>query len=211
MPKMYAGGSMIYGYLRVSTDKQTLENQRFEIERYCKENGLTIGEWVEEKISGTRQIEDRTLGSLLSRAEYGDVIICSELSRLGRKFYMVMSILGEMLRRGVNVIAVKDRYHSSEGIESKVLAFAFGISAEIERNLIAMRTKEALALRKAQGVKLGRPRGKQKHYRIDYYKEEIEQMLAFGIPKAAVARRLEMSCSTLYLHLKRWEQEKQQQ
>lgn len=194
---------MIYGYLRVSTDKQTLENQRFEIARYCAEQNLLIDEWIEEKVSGTRQLTERTLGILLSRVKNGDVIICSELSRLGRKLFMVMTVLGEMLNKGVRVITVKDHYNLGEGIESKVLAFAFSLSAEIERNLISARTKEALALRKVNGIKLGRPHGKQNHYRIDSYKEEIEQMLAFGIPKAAIARRLKISCSTLYAHLKR--------
>lgn len=194
---------MVYGYVRVSTDKQTIANQRFEIENFCRTESIAIDQWIEETVSGTYNPDKRALGALLGTVHSGDLIICSELSRLGRKLFMVMTVLGAMLDRNVRVWTVKDRYRLGDGIESKVLAFAFGLSAEIERNLIAQRTKEALALRRARGVRLGRPRGTAKHYNIDTYKEEICEMLALGIPKLAIARRLHVSPGTLYAHLKR--------
>lgn len=194
---------MVYGYVRVSTDKQTVENQRFEIEQFCRAEGVVIEQWIEETVSGTYNPQKRALGALLDHVHSGDLIICSELSRLGRKLFMVMTVLGAMLERNVRVWTVKDHYRLGDGIESKVLAFAFGLSAEIERNLIAQRTKEALALRRSRGVRLGRPCGKAKHYNIDIYKEEICEMLALGISKLAIARRLNVSPGTLYAHLKR--------
>lgn len=194
---------MVYGYVRVSTDKQTVANQRFEIENFCRTENIAIDKWIEETASGTYNPQKRALGALLDTVHSGDLIICSELSRLGRRLFMVMTVLGAMLDRNVRVWTVKDRYRLGDGIESKVLAFAFGLSAEIERNLIAQRTKEALALRRAQGVRLGRPCGKAKHYHIDIYKEEICEMLALGIPKLAIARRIGVSPGTLYAHLGR--------
>jgi DNA invertase Pin-like site-specific DNA recombinase len=101
---------MIYGYIRVSTDKQTVENQRFEIQRFCKAERLKINNWIEEKISGTKALEKRQLGKLLKLVQEGDTIICSELSRLGRSFFMIMSILSNCMERGVKIWTIKDNY-----------------------------------------------------------------------------------------------------
>ena len=150
---------MTYGYIRVSTDKQTVENQRFEISAFCKRQGIKIDAWIEETISGTIDPKKRELGRLLQDVSHGDLIICSELSRLGRSLFMIMSILNLLMEKGVKIWTIKDGYRLGDDIQSKVLAFAFGLSAEIERQLISQRTKEALALRKREGVKLGRPRG----------------------------------------------------
>ena len=136
---------MIYGYIRVSTDKQTVENQRFEIKNFANKHGLIIDKWIEETISGTKKIEKRRLGMLLYKLKEGDILIASELSRLGRNLLQVMSILHFCLERGAKVWTIKDNYRLGDDIQSKVLAFAFGLSAEIERNLISQRTKEALA------------------------------------------------------------------
>ena len=144
---------MIYGYIRVSSDRQTIENQRFEIANFCKQQNIRIDGWIEETISGTRAYRDRELGRLLDEVKKGDVIICAELSRLGRSLFMIMEIL--------NICMTKE----CKDIQSKVLAFAFGLAAEIERNLISMRTKEALARKKAEGVVLGRPKGSRKFRR----------------------------------------------
>ena len=152
---------MVYGYIRVSTDKQTVENQRFEIEEFCRRQGIKIDSWIEETISGTVELGRRELGTLLSRVQKDDLIICSELSRLGRSLFMIMSILNLLMEKGARVWTIKDNYRLGDDIQSKVLAFAFGLSAEIERNLISQRTKEALERRKAEGIKLGRPRGKR--------------------------------------------------
>lgn len=151
---------MTYGYIRVSTDKQTVENQRFEILEFARRNSVHVDSWIEETASGTIRPENRELGKLLSAAKKDDLIICSELSRLGRSLFMIMSILNKLMERGVRVWTIKDNYRLGDDIQSKVLAFAFGLSAEIERNLISQRTKEALERKKAEGQKLGRPKGK---------------------------------------------------
>ena len=145
---------MIYGYIRVSCDRQSVENQRFEINNFCKRENLKIDGWIEETISGTKAYNKRRLGMLLRRIKKNDLIVCAELSRLGRNLFMIMEILNVCMGKECRVWTIKDNYRLGEDIQSKVLAFAFGLSAEIERNLIAQRTKEALARKKAEGVKL---------------------------------------------------------
>ena len=152
---------MIYGYIRVSSDKQTVENQRFEINNFCQKNELCIDGWIEETISGTKTYTKRELGTLLNKVKKDDLIICAELSRLGRNLFMIMEILNICMSKECKVWTIKDNYRLGEDIQSKVLAFAFGLSAEIERNLISQRTKEALARKKAEGIVLGRPKGKK--------------------------------------------------
>ena len=152
---------MVYGYIRVSTDKQTVENQRFEIERFCKKEGLTIDGWIEETISGTKNYSKRALGKLLNRIVKDDLIICTELSRLGRNLFMIMEILNICMTKESRVWTIKDNYRLGDDIQSKVLAFAFGLSAEIERNLISQRTKEALARLKKEGHQVGRGQGQR--------------------------------------------------
>lgn len=150
---------MTYGYIRVSTEKQTVENQRFEILRFAKQQGLTVDGWIEETISGTKNYDKRKLGGLLGAVQEGDLILCAELSRLGRSLFMIMEILHLCMQRGCRVWTIKDGYRLGDDIQAKVLAFAFGLSAEIERDLISQRTREALARKKAEGVHLGRPKG----------------------------------------------------
>ena len=152
---------MNYGYIRVSSDKQTVENQRFEINRFAKEEAIQIDGWIEETISGTKNYDKRELGKLLNIITKGDLIICAELSRLGRNLFMIMEILNICMTKECKVWTIKDNYRLGDDIQSKVLAFAFGLSAEIERNLISQRTKEALARKRAEGVTLGRPKGKK--------------------------------------------------
>lgn len=152
---------MIYGYIRVSSDKQTVENQRFEINNFCNRENLAVDGWIEETISGTKSYSKRQLGILLKRVKKDDLIICAELSRLGRNLFMIMEILNICMTKECKVWTIKDNYRLGEDIQSKVLAFAFGLSAEIERNLISQRTKEALARKKAEGVVLGRPKGRK--------------------------------------------------
>ncbi len=195
---------MIYGYIRVSTDKQTVENQRFEINRFIKKNGLHVGAWIEETISGTVSPNKRNLGKLIQKTKLGDIIICSELSRLGRNMFMIMSILNILMERGVIIYTVKERYKLGEDLTSKVLAFAFSISAEIERSLISQRTKEALQRKKAEGVKLGRPKGKlNSRYKLTGCEEKIQRMLSEGFPKNLISKQLNVSPSTLYLYMKK--------
>jgi len=182
---------MIYGYIRVSTDKQTVENQRFEIKRFCLENNMVIDHWIEETISGTKSPENRLLGSLLLEVKKDDMIICSELSRLGRNCFMIMSILNQLMNNGVKVWTIKDNYRLGDDIQSKVLAFAFGLSAEIERNLFSQRIKEALARKKSEGSILGRPRGrKSSNVKLSGCEKQIQALLEKKISKSAIGRIL---------------------
>lgn len=195
---------MVYGYIRVSTDKQTVENQRYEINRFIKKNGFKVDSWIEETISGTVDPDKRNLGKLIHKTKKGDIIICSELSRLGRNMFMIMSILNILMENGVIIYTVKERYKLGEDITSKVLAFAFSISAEIERSLISQRTKEALRRKKAEGIKLGRPKGKlNSKYKLTGCEEKIRKMLNEGYPKNLISKQLNVSPSTLYLYLKK--------
>ncbi len=169
---------MIYGYIRVSTDRQTIENQRYEINRFCQRHTIVIDKWIEETISGVKNIRDRKLGILLDKMKKGDILICSELSRLGRNMLMIMSILNECMNRDIQVWTIKDNYRLGTDISSKVLAFAFGLSAEIERNLISQRTKDALARKKAEGIILGRPKGsKSSKTKLSGQEKKIQELL----------------------------------
>lgn len=197
---------MIYGYIRVSSDKQTVENQRFEINNFCQKHSLKIDGWIEETISGTKNYNKRALGKLLRRIRKDDLIICAELSRLGRNLFMIMEILNICMTKECRVWTIKDNYRLGDDIQSKVLAFAFGLSAEIERSLISLRTKEALARKKAEGVKLGRPKGrKNNELKLAAKNEFILRSLANGVPKAKIARKLNVSRGTLYYFLRRQE------
>ena len=193
---------MIYGYIRVSSDKQTVENQRFEINNFCSREAMSIDGWIEETISGTKNYSKRELGKLLNRVQKDDLIICAELSRLGRNLFMIMEILNICMTKECRVWTIKDNYRLGDDIQSKVLAFAFGLSAEIERNLISQRTKEALARKKAEGMVLGRPKGsKNKKKKLDGKLEMISRMLDRGVTKTLISRKLKVSRNTLYLYL----------
>lgn len=189
---------MIYGYIRVSTDKQTVENQRFEILKFCSKNSIKVDEWIEETISGTLSPEKRELGQLLTNIKEDDLIICSELSRLGRSLFMIMSILNLIMQKGARIWTVKDNYRLGDDIQSKVLAFAFGLSAEIERNLISQRTREALALKKSQNIKLGRPLGSSnKKHLLDGIEFQISTMHKWGMSLNHISKFLGVSRNSI--------------
>lgn len=180
---------MIYGYIRVSSDKQTVENQRFEISHFCRKENLKIDGWIEETISGTKNYDKRKLGELLNKVEKDDIIICSELSRLGRNLFMIMEILNQCMEKECKVWTIKDGYRLGDDIQSKVLAFAFGLSAEIERNLISQRTKEALARKKSEGTILGRPAGrKSKNVKLSGKEEIIKELRKQGVSISQIAK-----------------------
>ena len=194
---------MNYGYIRVSTDKQTVENQRFEIEQFCRREGIAIDSWIDETISGTKEPENRKLGIVLKKMKPGDILICAELSRLGRSLLMIMAILNQCMKNDVRVWTIKDNYRLGTDISSKVLAFAFGLSAEIERNLISQRTKEALARKRAEGVVLGRPKGrKSNHVKLSGKEAAIKTLLESGCSKSQIARLLKVHRVTLIRFLK---------
>lgn len=190
---------MIYGYIRVSTDKQDCANQKLGIEAKAAALGFSIDKYIEDSgISGTKEPEERALGGMLRRLRPGDVIICSELSRLGRKMFMIMRILEHCMKIGARLYTVKDGYELGDNIQSKVLAFAFGLSAEIERNLIAQRTKEALSALQMRGVKLGRPCGQRNPTHIlDGYENLVLDMYAAGVSKREIARKIRVSPPTI--------------
>ena len=182
---------MIYGYIRVSTDKQTVENQRYEINQFCDRQEMVIEKWIEETISGAKNVEDRKLGKLLKRMKKGDILICSELSRLGRNLLMIMGILNECMNKDIQVWTIKDNYRLGSDINSKVLAFAFELSAEIERNLISQRTKEALARKKTERVVLGRPKGKKSSKtKLTGQEQKIKELLDKKVSYSAIGRIL---------------------
>ena len=191
---------MIYGYIRVSTDKQDCDNQKLGIESKAAALGIQIDKYIEDAgISGTKEPEQRALGGCLKKLKAGDVLICSELSRLGRKLFMIMRILEHCMKCGAKVYTVKDGYELGDNIQSKVMAFAFGLSAEIERDLISQRTKEALLKLKKQGKKLGREVGsKNKKRKLDDKIEIINELLIKKVPKTRIAKQMKVSLPTLY-------------
>ena len=196
--------NMIYGYIRVSTDKQTVENQRFEITHFLNSQNLKVESWIEETISGTKDYDKRQLGKLLKKLQSNDILVCTEISRLGRSLFMVMEILNICMKKESQVWIIKDNYRLGGDIQSKVLAFAFSLSAEIERNLISQRTKEALQRIRASGRKLGREFGsRNKKHILDGREQSIARLLNKGVPKTQVAKMMGVSVTTIYNFLER--------
>lgn len=195
---------MNYGYIRVSSDKQTVENQRFEISKFCEKQDIVINDWIEETISGTRNYTKRQLGNLLKKVRKDDIIICSELSRLGRNLFMIMEILNICMTKECRVWTIKDNYRLGDDIQSKVLAFAFGLSAEIERNLISQRTKEALSRLKSEGKPLGRKRGKRNinpNAKCEARHEFIIRQYLKGVSIPVIAKKVKVARGTLYRYM----------
>ena len=194
---------MIFAYIRISSDKQTVENQKFKILKFADKKKLHINEWIEETISGTKRVEDRKLGKLLKRMKKGDTLIVSELSRLGRNLMEVMSILHDCMERNIKVFTIKEGYELGDNINSKILAFAFSLSAEIERTLISQRTKEALARIKSEGKKLGRPKGSlSKETKLTGKEEIIQDLLRKKVSVSAIGKILEVHRLTVNQFIK---------
>lgn len=192
-----------YAYIRVSTEMQTYENQEYEICRYCSSRAITIDRWVTESVSGTVEFEKRQLGKMIRKMRRGDLLVCTELSRLGRNMLMIMSILNVCSEKGISIHTIKDNFDLSDTINSKIIAFAFALAAEIERNLISQRTKEALAVRKMNGMRLGRPPGSsRKRETILNEKDCIMKLLDKGCTLTFIAKRYHVHRNTIKKYLK---------
>lgn len=189
---------MIYGYIRVSTDTQTVENQKLAIKNYARYHRLHNIVWVSETISGTKNPEKRKLGDIIEKAAPGDVIIITELSRLGRSLMMILNVLQLLLDKGVRVIAIKEGYELGDNIQSKVLAFAFGLSAELERTLLSERTKLGLERARKQGKRIGRQPGeKPHHFKLTPYKAKIKRYMKEGRTINSMAEEFSVSWLTM--------------
>ena len=203
---------MIYGYLRVSSDEQDVNSQKQGVEQFAKDKGWTIDEYItDEGVSGGKDPDKRNLGPLLKKLQKGDIVIASEISRLGRDLYMVMDILHFCMEKECVIHTVKDRFTLGDDIQSKVLAFAFGLAAEIERQMIRQRTKEGLRLRMQIGVLVGRPFGdenseynKETSKMVEAKKEDILRALEWGASIRNVAKKIGVNRDTLRRHLARW-------
>lgn len=193
----------VYGYLRVSSDEQDVNNQKKGVVEFAAEKGWKVEGWItDEGVSGTKDPEKRQLGVLMKKCQKGDVIICSELSRLGRKMLMVMSILEYCMKNEIMIYTVKDNYVLGDNIQSTVLAFAFSLAAQIERDMIAMRTKEALAVRKKEGVLLGAPRNAQKISKVsDEMQMTMEKMAEEGVSLSSIAKKMNLHRITVGYYL----------
>lgn len=182
---------MNYAYIRVSTERQTVENQRFEIANFASSKDIQINRWIEETISSAERLDQRKFGKLLNKMQKGDKLIVTELSRIGRNLMQIMKILHDCMEKDIMVYTIKEKYELGNNINSKVLAFAFGLSAEIERNLISQRTKEALARKRAEGVILGRPKGsKSSKTKLTGQEKKIQELLDKKVSYSAIGRIL---------------------
>lgn len=191
--------SRTVAYLRVSTSNQEVEKNKAEIRELADRRGFGMPEWVEDVVSSKVNWRKRKIGQIVEKLGEGDRILVPEMSRLGRSMLEIMTILNECVEKKIEIHAVKGDWSLDNSIQSKVMAMAFSIAAEIERDLISKRTKEALAARKAKGVQLGRPRGSK----LDSYEEEIVDMLSKGVTQKYLSQYLGCTETTLSTWLKR--------
>lgn len=188
----------IIGYIRVSSKKQTTEHQKYEMQQFAKKKNLKIDAFIEETISSRKALKKRKLGELLNTLNENDILIACEISRLGRSLLEVMRILETCLNKNCHVWTIKESYRLGNDIQSKVMAFAFGLAAEIERNLISERTKSSLANLKASGKKLGRPfQAESKKLKLSKNTKQIKELLDKGVSKSQIARTMKVQRNTL--------------
>lgn len=197
---------MVYGYLRVSSDEQDVNSQKQGVDKFAAEKGWVISKYItDEGVSGGKDPDKRKLGPLLKSLKKDDIIISSEISRLGRDLYMVMDILHFCMEKGVVIYTVKDKFVLGNDVQSKVLAFAFGLSAEIERQMIKQRTKEGLRLRMKMGVLVGRPVGTINEPKVsNEQKGKIIEQYRYGVPLRRLAQNFNVDRNTIDRWLRRW-------
>lgn len=199
---------MIYGYLRVSSDEQDVNSQKQGVVKFAEAREWKIDEYItDEGVSGGKDPDKRNLGPLLKKLQKDDIVIAAEISRLGRDLYMVMDILHFCMKTGCKIYTVKDNFTLDDNIQSKVLAFAFGLAAEIERQMIRQRTKEGLKLRMKLGVLLGRPVGGKTDPDVmcpPEQKEKIIEQFNWGVPERRLADNFNIDRNTLTRWLHRW-------
>jgi DNA invertase Pin-like site-specific DNA recombinase len=188
-----------YAYIRVSTDAQDLNNQRHGVIEYAKKRDLEPLHFFEDTASGKKSWKERDLGKLIEKAKKDDVLLVAEVSRLARSTLQVLEILQEAAKKEIVVHVAKSNMVMDGSLNAKITAVVLGLAAEIEREFISARTTEALARRKAEGLPLGRPKGKANIVKkLDKDKAKIEDWLKKGIHKASIAKMLECSPNTLY-------------
>jgi DNA invertase Pin-like site-specific DNA recombinase len=184
-------------YLRVSTIDQDIDKNKAEILKLANEKNLGKVHFIEEKVSGKISWRNRKIAEILESSGNGDNILVSELSRLGRSMLECMEILSIATQKGICIYSVKGNWQLDHSIQSKIIAMAFSMAAEIERDLISKRTKEALMVRKASGLKMGRPTGPGKS-KLDKFRPEIEALLANGSTQRFIARRYDTTDANLF-------------
>lgn len=192
-----------FAYLRVSSVHQDEQNQRQGVDRKAQELNLKIDKYCIDKVSGIKEPNERNLGKLLRRVKEDDIIIVSELSRLSRKMYMLFRIMDDLLKKKVKVYSVKDSFCLDNSLQATVLVFAFGLAAQIERDLISMRTREALQRKRQMGIHLGRPVGLKPNFRkMTDNKERILKLYRRGVSKSKLARKFKVCHKTIRKYIK---------
>jgi DNA invertase Pin-like site-specific DNA recombinase len=187
-------------YLRVSTGGQDLAHQKLAIFDYARQHRLTVDDFVEARASAGSSTQRAQLLALIETLQPGDRLMVSELSRLGRSLGQILQIVERLLQRGVRLVAMKEaiRFEGQQTLQTKAMIALFGLFAEVERDLIAERTKEGLAAAKAKGKRLGRPKGALGKSKLDGKEQEIELLLGKQVSKASIARIVEVSPTTLH-------------
>ena len=188
-----------YAYIRVSTDKQDLDNQRHGVIGYAQKNQLEPLTFIDDTASGKKSWKERDLGKLFAQAKAGDVLLVAEISRLARSTLQVLEILQEAAKKEIAVHVAKSNMVMDGSLNSKITAVVLGLAAEIEREFISSRTTEALAKRRAAGLPLGRPKGAvSAEKKLDKRKDEISELLLKNVHKTSIARIVGCSPATLY-------------
>ena len=187
-----------YSYLRVSTLEQNTEKNKSEILKFANDKKLGNVEFIEENISGKSNFKNRRLGILLDDMQHGDILIVPELSRIARSISQIFEVIEITKQKKITLYSLKENFcNNDKSLQSTIATTIFALVAQIERDLISLRTKEALQAKKQQGIKLGRPKGKGKS-KLDEYKEEILRLVELKVPKTIIAKQYNTTIPNLY-------------